>query len=581
MDIPARLSFVSYAVNGSGLGHLVRQVAIQRWLRRYCAFCGTKSAHWFLTTSEADTFLHAEGFAGFKLPSKSVVEESGIGKQGYLALAKQWVWNSLGLIRPDVLLVDTFPNGSFHELAAALDLVPKKALVLRPVKEDFARRSAYAALVGLYDRVIVPAHADDEPGLADALGLPPTRLHFTGPLFRLERFELRPRDAARRQLGIADGTRALLVSGGGGGDPGVAALFDRVERLAAPLPDLHLVFAAGPLFRGVPRRGPRRTWLAEHDLAEHLAAIDVAVCAAGFNSLHELAFAGVPTIFVPQDKVADDQQARACLLADRGAARVVALDDEPGLLAALTTLWNDDRARASMTDNARTAQPDNHARAAAATVLSLVLPRSVLRQAERVLDDRVLSLCAARGLPPGTLIDLALTLAPDTDRAALELDDAIDLLARTTAPVDVLSRTAAQLQKKVRGDELGDATAMLVTHPAVDGQWQALVMLLQALGPERVWTADALVHEIVGLVDHAAARGLDLFAVARVLSQVRSGDDDGRSSNRVALATARERIRHDADGGPPSPSSTSSSASSPTRSSTAATASTSSEEGAG
>jgi hypothetical protein len=234
-----------------------------------------------------------------------------------------------------------------------------------------------------------------------------------------------------------------------------------------------------------------------------------------------------------------------------------------------------------MTDNARTAQPDNHARAAAATVLSLVLPRSVLRQAERVLDDRVLSLCAARGLPPGTLIDLALTLAPDTDRAALELDDAIDLLARTTAPVDVLSRTAAQLQKKVRGDELGDATAMLVTHPAVDGQWQALVMLLQALGPERVWTADALVHEIVGLVDHAAARGLDLFAVARVLSQVRSGDDDGRSSNRVALATARERIRHDADGGTPSPSSTSSSASSPTRSSTAATASTSSEEGTG
>jgi UDP-N-acetylglucosamine--N-acetylmuramyl-(pentapeptide) pyrophosphoryl-undecaprenol N-acetylglucosamine transferase len=258
MDAPARLSFVSYAVNGSGLGHLMRQVAIQRWLRRYCMFCGTKSAHWFLTTSEADTLLHAEGFAGFKLPSKSVVEESGIGKLAYIQLAKQWVWNSIGMIRPDVLLVDTFPNGSFHELIAALDLVPKKALVLRPVKDDFAKRSAFGAMLGLYDKVIVPAHEEDAPGMADALGLSPSRVRFTGPMFRLERHELRSREDARARLGIPMDARALLVSGGGGGDPGVERLFDVVEQIAEASPDVHVVFAAGPLFRGRPRRGARR-----------------------------------------------------------------------------------------------------------------------------------------------------------------------------------------------------------------------------------------------------------------------------------------------------------------------------------
>lgn len=546
MEIPARLSFVSYAVNGSGLGHLMRQVAIQRWIRRICTFAGTRSAHWFLTTSEADTLLHAEGFAGFKLPSKSVVEESGIGKQGYLALAKQWVWNSLGVIRPDVLLVDTFPNGSFHELIAALDLVPKKALVLRPVKEDFARRGAFAAMVGLYDKVIVPASETDAPGLADALGLTPSRLRFVGPVFRVERSELRERAEARARLGIPDGVRALLVSGGGGGDPDVDALFDRVERIAAASPDVHVVFGAGALFRGAPRRGARRTWIAEHDLAENLAAIDVAVCAAGFNTFHELAFVGVPTVFVPQDKVADDQGARARGFVDAAAARSVRLEDAGALEAAVHELLADDAARTAMGAHARALCPDNHARDAALEVLALVMPKSVLRQASAVLTDALLRQCAARsdaaGFSLGDVVDVALALTPEPDRAALDLDDAVELLTSTRAPSAVLVRTAQQLQKKVRADGLSDALARLLAHAAVDGQWSALDLLVQALSAERVLGPEALVEEVLGLVEHGARAGLDVFAVARLLAQARPLDEEGRSTNRTALSAARARV---------------------------------------
>src|SRR5690606_31061818 len=178
MELPRSLSFVSYAVNGRGLGHLSRQVAIQRWLRRYAAFAGVRSEHWFLTTSEADTLLFHEGFAGFKLPSKAVVGEAGVPKPHYLALAKQWVWHSVALLRPDLFIVDTFPGGSFQELVGVLDLCRHPALVLRPVRPEFARRPAFRAMAGLYERVLVPSREQDEPGLADALGLPGDRLRF-------------------------------------------------------------------------------------------------------------------------------------------------------------------------------------------------------------------------------------------------------------------------------------------------------------------------------------------------------------------------------------------------------------------
>ena len=113
---------VQYAVNGTGVGHLTRLLAVSRWLRRYCAFVGVRAEIFFLTSSEADGLLFAERFASFKLPSKTAIGDAGIDKRTWLALGKQWVWHSLGLLRPDLLVVDTFPRGSYGELASALDL---------------------------------------------------------------------------------------------------------------------------------------------------------------------------------------------------------------------------------------------------------------------------------------------------------------------------------------------------------------------------------------------------------------------------------------------------------------------------
>lgn len=529
MDLPKTLSFVNYAVNGAGVGHVQRLCAINRWLRRYATYLGIRSQHWFITTSEADTWLFAEDFAAFKLPSKSIVESAGIDKPEYLAMAKQWVWTAMATLRPDLFIVDTFPNGSFDELAPALDLCRKKALVLRPVRPEILERPGFKALTGLYDRVVVPADLD-----SPAFSLPVDPLR-TGPIMLDERFEAHDRAEARRRLGVEGDAFCWLIAGGGGADPLVPAVFDAADAVAHRDPSLHLVFAAGPLCRLPPRRGARRTWWTDPGLGQVLAGVDGAVSAAGFNSVHELLHAGVPTIFLPQRKVADDQEARARAVENRGAGLCVAGVGD--LAAAMLRLRNRALAQ-SLAEAARKTVPRNAARDAAAALLELCVPRAMVRQAVDVVDDDLVG--SARNLSMGLsdVVDLAAALVPGQrprDRGDLQMDNALSVAQ--AAMQAGLGPTALVRLATIHGRKMcpvecspgraGEALLSLIAHPTAAGQWSALSALLSVWPQTRENDPARATATMLDLVDVAATRGMGVSRLAQVVVQVQAEEEVG------------------------------------------------------
>ncbi|MFN7974385.1 MAG: glycosyltransferase, partial [Acidobacteriota bacterium] len=402
------LRIVNYAVNGAGVGHLVRLIAINRWIRRYAWHAGVRPEIYFLTSSEADGLLFTEGFASFKMPSKTSVAETGIDKLAYLALAKQWVWHSLGLLRPDILVVDTFPRGSFGELLSALDLCRHRAFVYRPLKAAFAARPDFQAMLPLYDAIVVPEHAGADVTIPDeARG----RVRFVGPVMARERAELLARGEARARCGVREGCVVVYLSAGGGGDPGAAeTLAALVDALAAD-ETLHLVVGAGPLYRGQPFAGSRLTWLPTGLAAELMGAFDAAICASGYNSYHELMHAGVPAIFLPQAKVADVQGERARRAVDAGAA--VMLDPGSDARAIRSALGELREKLPEAAAAARALVPRNHARDAAAEILRLALSPGEVDAAEEAVSDAVLEAERA-GIPAEASIETMRLLAGET-----------------------------------------------------------------------------------------------------------------------------------------------------------------------
>jgi UDP-N-acetylglucosamine--N-acetylmuramyl-(pentapeptide) pyrophosphoryl-undecaprenol N-acetylglucosamine transferase len=358
-----------YAVNGLGLGHVTRLLAIARKLR----VRAPEAEIVFLTSSEAEDVIYREGFAAFKVPSKTLRFEAHLRPSTYARMMQTVVLNLLASFHPHVLVVDTFPAGTMQELLPVLRWDSRKVFVFRVQRPEIAESALVQNTLALYNLAVVPHHEGEErvplpPGL-DAC--------WAGPIMIRDRDDARPRDEARAILGLPADGPVVYVAFGGGGDCTVGTSLDAtLDALAAnPMRDamgvpVHLAVAAAPLFRGRVVQRPCVTRVDYYPIAELFAAFDAAVSAAGYNSATEFLHHGVPTAFVPFARQVDDQEGRAMRIEEAGAGLCLPELDAAGLRAAVARLL-DPATAAPMREHARALAPTNGADRAAEAILAL------------------------------------------------------------------------------------------------------------------------------------------------------------------------------------------------------------------
>lgn len=335
--------------NGAGMGHLTRLTAYQRRLPR-----GTTSH--VLSLSQAAPVVERFGLSWEYLPSAGA---TGLAPATWRGVLADRLMEILHRTNARVVVFDgTNPYpGIDTSLAAhpATRSVWSRRGMWRPgAHSDNLRKSRW------FDLVLEPgdlAQAADHGGTTAS---PAARVN---PVTLLDVDEVADREAARRALGLSLTEPTALVTLGAGN------INDTRSQTALAINALRArgftVVLTRPTIAAAPSPSlpPGVVAVSAFPLSEHLAAFDVAVSAAGYNSFHELLRFGVPTLFVPnRDTSLDDQVARAAHADAQGWARhapggldrqgVAALDDViergPALVAA-----------------ARAADPGNGAREAA------------------------------------------------------------------------------------------------------------------------------------------------------------------------------------------------------------------------
>ncbi|OJT23876.1 hypothetical protein BO221_18110 [Archangium sp. Cb G35] len=280
-----------YALGG-GMGHLTRAVALGRAARR---------------RGHRVEVITNSPFA----PELALEAELGEGNVHRLGAefdkhaVRESIERLLDRVRPEVLVVDTFPRGLGGELAPLLPgMKARKVLVHRDLHPDYVERFGLARFVDTFDRLLVPGEPAPFAHHPRAVSTPPWLLLDSGELLDVP--------TARRTLGVPTNEEtvpvvAVLACGRPEEVDESAALAERLQRMPGPRTFVRLLSPSAPW----------KLWPA----LSVMRGIDVLVGAGGYNTVQEARATGTPLVAIARPRLYDRQALRL-----RDSERISTLD---------------------------------------------------------------------------------------------------------------------------------------------------------------------------------------------------------------------------------------------------------------
>jgi UDP:flavonoid glycosyltransferase YjiC (YdhE family) len=342
--------------NGAGLGHLTRLMAIARRLPSTTSVV-------IATESLAAPLVHKAGYLTEYITSRKY---SDLLRDRWNRYYHRRLLHLISCHQPDLVAYD--------------GVVPYSGLI-RAIEDNpdvtslWIRRAMWKAGKG-QEWIERGAHFDHilEPGdFSEAVDQGVTvqdraAAHRVGPITLLDRNDLLPRAQAREALGLAGDDPAALLQLGAGNINDVQTT---AGRIAVHLlgRGVRVVVAQSPISRTALDLPAGAIVVNLYPLSPYLRAFDFAVSAAGYNSFHELISFGVPSVFMPNENTAyDDQVARVRYAAEHGVA--VWLQD-PTSNESLEPIL-DHVVREALSERCLELSPPNGAQAAADWVTELI-----------------------------------------------------------------------------------------------------------------------------------------------------------------------------------------------------------------
>ena len=302
--------------NGIGMGHLARMMAIARR-------CGERVEPIFLTMSQAISVVRKHGYFAEFLPFHRYL---GVNHTDWNKHLREEINTFLAFHEPSVVVFDG--NVPYSGLVDAIKDNPEplylwcRRAMWRPGHgDDIIKREKH------FDGVIEPgelAHAADQGATVRHRG----RTVNVPPIRFLDEDDMLSREAAVQELELdPDRPKALILLGAGNNID-----VSHIRRIAIE----HLVekhdaeIVIGEWVIAEQEEAPDDSYrrLRSFPFSRYFKAFDLIISAAGYNSFHELAYAGVPVIFVPNETPGtDDQLARSQFAERRGLGMVVRLHE--------------------------------------------------------------------------------------------------------------------------------------------------------------------------------------------------------------------------------------------------------------
>lgn len=323
-----RDSILFVPINGTGLGHLTRCLAVSRVVTSRSP---EKDISYF-TTSIALPILHREGIPAYHLPPRSTHSDLNTGD--WNRMLENNLHQVIQILKPNTFVFDgTMPYGGIRRVFSAYPKM-KKIWIKRGLYRGNEIDAKLAKFVGDFDRIIVPGElaSDFQKGALE-------NKFDVDPIVLGERVHLLVRDEACNTLGLDPARRTAYIQLGAGNINDIHGMTVQVIAALGKLAGVQIVLGESPIAKRTISVADECKVISEFPNYRYFNAFDLAVLAAGYNSVYEAMYFGLPAIFFPNLATAsDDQMARARIAEREAGAFVFDRFDEEAFIAAASKI---------------------------------------------------------------------------------------------------------------------------------------------------------------------------------------------------------------------------------------------------
>lgn len=351
---PAPKRVMLFPSNGEGLGHVNRLLSVATRLPEDVEAV-------FVSLSQAVSLMEETGFRSEMIVSHRY---AGLEESAAYPWMEEELEDAIGRYRPDVFVFDGGNPYAFMTNVIGRQRTLRTVWMRRGMWQADQDNSAVLRKRRFFDLVIEPRDIASEFDRG-ASALDRDGVTLVDPILLLDDAEILGRQEAREELGLDQNRLAVLLQLGVGNRSDLTGTQGQVLAHLREMPDVQIVNLHPPIsrFPPLPTKGVRN--VTGYPACRYLKAFDFAVSAAGYNSFHELAQCGMPTVFaIRMQRDLDDQLGRARYAEMAGWGRVVEdrnIAELPSILRSL----QDPAVRESMRFNARRMTISNGASEAA------------------------------------------------------------------------------------------------------------------------------------------------------------------------------------------------------------------------
>ncbi|MFD1735468.1 glycosyltransferase [Bacillus salitolerans] len=301
-------SILFVPTNGVGLGHLTRTLAVARRLKKVT----TDRECIIFTTSPAVHLIKQEDMLGYHLPSSELFKGKITPRDWnhQMSVHLQLIINQH---QPSTIVFDgAFPYAGILSGIKNKNIV--KVWVRRQINKQHPNYEKLLQKEKDFKYVVVPGEIGQKQENSNI-----NQYFHSNPVVYLDHEELLTKEQVRKYFNIPDGDKVLYIQLGAGKINDIFSPIQFILEELCTLDNTFIILGESPLGERLNIDGENMITIRDFPNSRYFNGIDLAISASGYNSVSELVYFQVPTIFIPnQSTRADDQLMRAKLAEEYG-----------------------------------------------------------------------------------------------------------------------------------------------------------------------------------------------------------------------------------------------------------------------